>query len=150
MILPLALRDAARFAGRWNTLWTSHWTVSLPQALIIAGLSWLIALACFLGLVLWTAAISKGWAQSQNAAFESLKLSLLYNGPTALRGAVLALLVLLLIDARDAALHRASILRSFTVPTRPRWSWRSPEGPPARCRASPCSAGRNWMPSTSG
>lgn len=113
MILALALRDAARFAGRWNNLWTSHWTVSLPQAVIIAGLSWLIALACFLGLVLWTAAISKGWAQSQNAAFESLKLSLLYNGPTALRGAVLALMVLLLIDARDAALHRVSILRSF-------------------------------------
>ncbi|ACM04126.1 Hypothetical Protein RSKD131_4266 [Cereibacter sphaeroides KD131] len=65
MILPLALRDAARFAGRWNTLWTSHWTVSLPQALIIAGLSWLIALACFLGLVLWAAAISKGWAHPE-------------------------------------------------------------------------------------
>ncbi len=113
MILALALRDAARFAGRWNNLWTSHWTVSLPQAVILAGLSWLIALACFLGLVLWTAAISKGWAQSQNAAFETLKLSLLYNGPTALRGAVLALMVLLLIDARDAALHPVSILRSF-------------------------------------
>ncbi|PTM76737.1 hypothetical protein [Cereibacter johrii] len=113
MILALALRDAARFAGRWNNLWTSHWTVSLPQAVILAGLSWLIALACFLGLVLWTAAISKGWAQSQNAAFETLKLSLLYNGPTALRGAVLALMVLLLIDARDATLHPVSILRSF-------------------------------------
>jgi hypothetical protein len=37
----------------------------------------------------------------------------MYNGPTALRGAVLAMLVLLLLDARDAFAHPPSILKSF-------------------------------------
>ncbi|MEP1575467.1 hypothetical protein [Roseibium album] len=100
IIIALALRDGARQTHRWRNMSQSHWTKKLPQALLLVFISWAVATLFIIGLVLWRSAIeSGGWSENQRTVWTTLRSSFEYNAPTPLRGAVLALILVVLLDA---------------------------------------------------
>lgn len=100
IIIALALRDGARQTHRWRNMSQSHWTKRLPQAVVLIFVSWAVATLFIIGLVLWRSAIeSGGWSENQRTVWTTLRTSFEYNAPTPLRGAVLALILVVLLDA---------------------------------------------------
>jgi hypothetical protein len=100
MLVALALHDGAQHAHRWRNMWRAHWTTRLPQALSVIFASWVVATLFIVGLALWQAALAQGgFASSEQDVWSTLRLSFEYNAPTPLRGAVLALVVVVLLDA---------------------------------------------------
>nr|WP_319386495.1 hypothetical protein [uncultured Roseibium sp.] len=109
IIIALALRDGARQTHRWRNMSQAHWTKRLPQAAALVFVSWAVATLFIIGLVLWRSAIeSGGWEENQRTVWATLQASFEYNAPTPLRGAVLALILVVLLDAATS-LSRAEV-----------------------------------------
>jgi hypothetical protein len=117
MIVALAIRDGGRRSHHWRNLWWAHWTVKLPQAAVVVFASWAVATLFVVGLVLWQAALDVGWGKNELTVWTTLRRSFEYNAPHPLRGAILALIILFLLDARLAGArslkHRPSWLTSL-------------------------------------
>ncbi len=113
MIVALAIRDGGRQSLRWKNLWRSHWTARLPQAALVVFASWAAATLFVIGLDLWQAAIEVGWAEIERNVWSVLRFSFEYNSPTPFRGAVLALIMVTLLDARNS--------RSASLSFHPTW-----------------------------
>src|SRR5262249_38386105 len=43
MVVVLAIRDAGIQANHWRNIWRVHWTVSLPQLLLVFVASWAVS-----------------------------------------------------------------------------------------------------------
>lgn len=99
MIVTLALRDAGMQSRRWRNMREAHWTSWLPQAVLVVFVSWAVAAVFVMGLQLWKTGLDTGWAAGDQGLSLFLQLSFEYNAPTAVRGAVLALIVAFLLDA---------------------------------------------------
>ncbi|MCA1408517.1 hypothetical protein I6F26_30210 [Ensifer sp. IC3342] len=99
MIVTLALRDAGMQSRRWRNMRLAHWTLWLPQAVLVVFASWAVAAVFVMGLQLWKTGFDTGWAANGQNIWVILRSSFEYNAPTAVRGAVLALLVAFLLDA---------------------------------------------------
>ncbi|UFM64534.1 hypothetical protein LOS78_03395 [Paracoccus sp. MA] len=101
LVVALAVRDTRRPRGTWHDLARSDWTDRLPQILLIAVLAWFVSTMFVIGTNSWIAALRNetGWTKGdlwvQLAAF---KVDFDYQAPRALRGVVLALMVLWLMD----------------------------------------------------
>ncbi|MES0807902.1 hypothetical protein ABLO27_00365 [Roseibium sp. SCPC15] len=103
IMVALALRDGGRQSHRWRNMWRSHWTKKLPQAALVVFVSWIVSTLFIIGLTLWQSAIDLGgWSETHNKVWETLRYSFEYNAPTPLRGAILALMLVTLLDARIA------------------------------------------------
>ncbi|UVC19302.1 hypothetical protein [Mesorhizobium onobrychidis] len=92
MVVVLAIRDAGIQANRWRNIWRVHWTVSLPQLLLVFVLSWAVSTLFVVGVAFWQAEFVRAWT--------TMRLTFEYNAPTPLRGSVLAIMVMLLLDAQ--------------------------------------------------
>ncbi|WP_105386390.1 hypothetical protein [Neorhizobium alkalisoli] len=99
MIVTLALRDAGLQSHRWRNISQSHWTSWLPQAVILVFVSWAVATVFVVGLTLWKTGLDAGWDANEYNVWLTLRRTFEYNAPTPLRGAVLALIVIVLLDA---------------------------------------------------
>ena len=114
-ILPLAvflvLRDSANQAQKWNNVWKVHWTASLPQISIGLFVSWLISMLFVISVSLWIFVIN-GRLESIEA-WENITVVFEREMLMVLRGCVLSLFVLLLLDA-----HHAHVL---SPPNQPTW-----------------------------
>ncbi|TCS60281.1 hypothetical protein EDD52_115101 [Primorskyibacter sedentarius] len=98
ILVALMIRDGARQADRWNNICDSHWTRGLPQAIFVIGFSWTVAALIIVGLGLWQSALTLSWEANREVAWTALRAIFEYNAPSAFRGAVLAWLVLYLLD----------------------------------------------------
>ncbi|MGO8047891.1 hypothetical protein ACC713_33980 [Rhizobium johnstonii] len=94
----LAIRDGSRQLRRWRNLWSADWTVFLPQAALVALIAWMLATLFILGTALWYAGVAFGWDENASSPWITLKLSFLFNAATPVRGAVLGLIIILLLD----------------------------------------------------
>jgi hypothetical protein len=110
MIAALAIRDAGRQSYRWRNLWRVHWTVSLPQLVIVLLASWLFAMVFVVAVTFWQTAIQQGW--QGNESLRAVRSAFEYNAPMMLRGSVLALIVVSLLDAHEA--HVGSLRHTQT------------------------------------
>lgn len=100
--VALAIRSGWRQFRVWPNMRETGWTVRVPQAAFILFASWLLATLCLLATTLWQAGLAVGWQQNAEYAWRTLRWSFQYNAPTPLRGAMLALLVVLLLDSRQS------------------------------------------------
>lgn len=112
MLVALALHDGALHAQRWQNVWQSRWTVWLPQAAFLVFLGWLVATLFVVALALWLSAIADGGFAANERVWEKLQHTFEFNAPTTLRGAVLAVIVVFLIDASSGRASR--VLRNAT------------------------------------
>lgn len=99
--VALAIRDGGRELRRWRNmrLGLTNWTVFLPQAALVVAVSWAFGTVCILGAALWEAGVARGWDTNTYDVWATLRFSFAYNGPTPLRGATLALVIVVLLDA---------------------------------------------------
>jgi len=97
--VALAIRDGALQSRRWRNVWTAPWTVRLPQSAAVFFLSWMVAVLFSIGIGIWQTAIANGWGVDTTMATQ-LRLLFEYNAPIPLRGAVLALIIIKILDAR--------------------------------------------------
>ena len=102
-LIALALRDAGLQSKRWINAWNSpHWTTLLPQTLLVLAVSWTSAMLIVIAINFWNVAIDKGFEKNENldvvrTAFETDALFVL-------RGSILAILIILLLDGVSARL----------------------------------------------
>lgn len=113
MIVTLALRDAAMQSYRWQNMWHAYWTSRLPQAVLLVFISWAVAAVFVVGLTLWKNGFDTNWAASDQSLGVLLRSSFEYNAPTPFRGAVLALIVVILLDAWRARARSLALQPTF-------------------------------------
>jgi hypothetical protein len=123
MLVALAIRDGGLQSNRWRSMWQVHWTEEIPQAALVVFASWAVATLFIVGLALWQAAFDQGgFAANEQDVWSTLKRSFEYNAPMPLRGAVLALIAVILLDARSESAWsmspRQPFLSSFAWATR--------------------------------
>lgn len=103
MIVALAIRDGGIQSHHWRNMWAAHWTVRLPQALFVVFISWAIATLFIVGLAFWPEVVDKArWVDKQQSIWSALRPVFEYNAPSSLRGAILALIVVILLDTQSA------------------------------------------------
>ena len=89
---------------QWENLrYPSHWTRWLPQAVMVVLIAWAVSTILFVAIQMWQSGfLDKPQSERTFEAFLiSVKARFEYNSPIALRGAILAFLVLLVLDARE-------------------------------------------------
>ncbi|MDW3223357.1 MAG: hypothetical protein R8G34_10790 [Paracoccaceae bacterium] len=123
MLIALALRDAGRQSGHWMNVCRGHWTSSFPQIALALFASWAFAMFLVVAINLWNVAITNGIANNDwvavRTAFESQVFVIL-------RGSVLALFVIFLLDGHSAGL--ASLSGRPTWRASLRWALRAAAG----------------------
>lgn len=105
LLVALVVRDGLKKSafGWLSPRSSSHWTRWLPQTVLVLLTSWIAAVSFMVSVALWQSALQLGWpALKSRGIAENVIRSLEYNAPIAMRGAILALMVLLLLD-----IHRA-------------------------------------------
>lgn len=112
MLTALALRDGSMQLRRWHNLLSVDWTIAVPQAAFVLFVSWGLATVLIVGVALWQAGVAFGWETSAERFWSTLRFSFAYNAPTAFRGACLALIVILMLDARRAPKWQARLRSS--------------------------------------
>lgn len=113
----LAIRDGSRQLRHWRNLWTADWTIFVPQVALVALVSWMLATLFILGTALWYAGVAFGWDENASSPWATLKLSFLFNAATPVRGAVLGLIIITLLDrwragkwsSKSPPLHRTNL-----------------------------------------
>ncbi|MGO7919427.1 hypothetical protein ACC755_09685 [Rhizobium ruizarguesonis] len=98
-VVALALRDGGLQARRWQRIW-SHWTLRMPQTAIVFFVSWAVATLFLVGLELWKIAVTQGSGADEVSIWWSLRTSFEYNAPITARGALLAMLIIRLLDVK--------------------------------------------------
>ena len=86
---------------KWeNMRYPSHWTRWLPQAALVFLVATLVSTVIILAIQIWQSGLlgDKGWGLD---FWTSIRRMFEYNAPIAVRGAVLAVLVVVLLDARQ-------------------------------------------------
>lgn len=111
MIVALAFRDSGLQLHRWNNLWSAHWTHTMPQAVVVVLASWTAATFILIASITWFASFSP---QGLEDPWAYMGFQFEYMAPTTFRGAVLALLVMMMLDA-ERARARSLRLRSTWV-----------------------------------
>jgi hypothetical protein len=118
MFTALAIRDGSKQLRTWCNFFGPNWTIVVPQATLVLLASWGVATVLVLGVALWQAGVTLGWDVSAERFWSTLRFSFAYNAPTAVRGAFLALIVVLILDARRSKWHawlRKGIRRSLIL-----------------------------------
>lgn len=104
LAVALAIRSGAQQTENWSRLNKAPLTKLAPQATFVVLLSWSLAAIFFVGVALWLAALTgTGFTSSGLGVWDHLQQLFEFNAPTPVRGAILALIVLLLLDKRDVA-----------------------------------------------
>ncbi|AXA44625.1 hypothetical protein [Rhizobium leguminosarum] len=111
----LALRDGWKQSKRWRNMCIADWTVVLPQAAAVFLTAWGLAIIFLLGAALWHTGVTRGWNQNAENVWSTLRYSLTYNAPTPVRGAVLAIGLVFLLDAWRAPRWRSYLTRRFNL-----------------------------------
>lgn len=103
ILIAIVIWEGARQTGRWNNLTQYHWTHRWPQAVVVIGSAWLVAISVIVGLALLQSGIKLGFGENSEDSWASLRAIFEYNAPMPLRGAILAWLVLRLLDLHENA-----------------------------------------------
>lgn len=83
---------------RWKYTWSSKVTSLLPQYLLVLVFSWASTMLIILGIFIWLTAAKHGW----ELAVEDLPNVFEYEIVSKLRGVILAVIVIMLLDAFQA------------------------------------------------
>jgi hypothetical protein len=102
MTVGLAIRDGANHIHRWRNTRQSAWTHVLPQAAVILVASWMVATLVMIALFFWFGRVEEGLAENRETLLAALQRAFDYNAPTVARGALLALIVVTIIDDWEA------------------------------------------------
>lgn len=89
--------------GLWNwenLRYPSHWTRWLPQAAMLVFAAWAFSTLMMLATYVFLSGLLKHPAKAEEV-WVFVQLSFEYNSPVALRGAILSLMVVILLDARQ-------------------------------------------------
>lgn len=105
-ILPLAiiliLRDAAKQSLRWRNIWRVHWTRWMPQIGIALLVSWMLAMLLLVTVSIWMFAFRGELGKID--AWSNITVMVEREVLVILRGCILGLLVVLLLDGHAARL----------------------------------------------
>lgn len=114
MIVALALRDGGLQSGYWVDMSSAHWTRALPQGLAVVVVSSVAATLMLIAAIMWELAIARkdskvttGWD------WDTLGFQFAYVAPVTLRGAILALIMVVLLDAYLAGARSLSARRTW-------------------------------------
>lgn len=124
LLIALAIRDGLRHkSASWHgTLALGEWTRWLPQLFGVAAASWAGAMMFLVGVSIWQYAIRVGWDKAKDSLGDTITGSVEYNAPTALRGALMALIVLVLLDRRQAEDPGGRGDQGIKTPSSLRWA----------------------------
>jgi hypothetical protein len=100
VLVVLAIRDAALQANRWQNMGRGHWTLRVPQAAFLVFASWALATVLIVGMVLWINLLNTKAQGVDYSIWTEIRIKFEYNGPSPLRGAVLGLIIVVLLDTR--------------------------------------------------
>nr|WP_250814020.1 hypothetical protein [Neorhizobium tomejilense] len=102
MTVALAIRDGSQHLRRWWNIFETTWTNALPQVGFVLFASCSAATAIILASAFWSGGVIVGFSGGWENLGRALGFSFAYNAPIAFRGSLLALIVIVLIDAWDA------------------------------------------------
>lgn len=118
VVVALAIRDGWKQFYLWRNMRLSNWTIVVPQGAFIFIASWAIAAIFFLATAMWQAGVAEGWSANIENPWTTLRSVFAYNAPAPLRGAVLALIIVVLLDTwrsrSKTALSRITVGDSIT------------------------------------
>lgn len=97
--VALAVRNGMSRSNRWTNLSDAHWTVYVPQSAFIVVASWSIAIFLVIAFTLWQVGLSEAGGFSNNQSFKALRGAFEFNALAVLRGSVLGLVCIWLLDA---------------------------------------------------
>lgn len=118
MLVALAIRDGGLQYGRWISLWSGHWTLKLPQTGVVVLASWAFATLFLVALMTWLS--SALWVERPG---KYVLFQIGYMAPSTLRGAMLAWIVLMLLDAQLDSQIAAQARARADAPKRAVRSW---------------------------
>ncbi|MGO7486606.1 hypothetical protein ACCT28_36255 [Rhizobium ruizarguesonis] len=113
VLVALAMRDGGLQSRNWCDI-KAHWTVRLPQMALVFVVSWAVASLFRIGIVLWQSVLAGGANIHGSLLWPSVRTTFEYNAPAMVRGAVLGLLVIGLLDERVARRARPDATRGRT------------------------------------
>lgn len=104
LLVALAIRDGLRqrTAGWHASLARGDWPRWLPQMALVAVAAWAVTIFFMVGVSIWQSAVRLGWDTVKANLGATIEGSFEYNAPTAIRGVLLAMIVLGLLDRRQA------------------------------------------------
>lgn len=105
MLITLALRDSGLQSHHWNSLWSDHWTLTLPQSAVVVLASSALATLILVAANIWIVSLSPEFKLERPWTYVGFQIQ--YVGPAALRGAALAWIVMLMLDAQLDTLRKA-------------------------------------------
>lgn len=112
MLVALVVRDNfEKTTVGWDRLRNRPmWTVWLPQVAFVGGVSWLVATAFMVAVVIWQSALTHGWPSIKEVGILSnIQRPFEYYAPAAMRGAILALIIIWLLDSFHSTVRTGSV-----------------------------------------
>lgn len=104
LLVAVSYHQSAYQNNAWRNVFRDHWSRWLSQFMAVFALSGFAAVVCVVGYNIYATIASVGLERVVERWQAVLRFAIEYQGPAAMRGPVLAMLVLLTIDAwRDGA-----------------------------------------------
>jgi hypothetical protein len=111
LLVAVSYHQAAYQDGVWRNVFRDNWAVWLPQVIAVFALSAFVAVVCHVGYNVYATVGAVGWETVRDNWRRVLRFALEYEGPSAMRGPVLAVLVILITDAWRNGAASAMALR---------------------------------------
>lgn len=111
MLVAVTYQQSAYQNGAWFNVFRENWARWLSQLVSVFLWSALAALICHLGYNIYATAGVVGWDVVRDNWLPVLRYALEYEGPAAMRGPVLAILVVVMADAWRAGNDAARAVR---------------------------------------
>lgn len=117
LLIALSYHQSAYQNGSWRNVFHDNWARWLPQLLAVFVLSAAAAIVCHVGYNIFATADVVGWEVVLEKIWPVLRRAIEYEGPAAMRGPVLAILVILIVDAwRTSHLYKHSAAALTLLP----------------------------------
>lgn len=111
LLVAVTYQQAAYQNGAWHNIFRENWARWLPQLSAVFAWSALAALVCHVGYNIYATAGTVGWDTVFDHWLPVLRFALEYEGPAAMRGPALALLVVVVTDAWRAGPAGDAVMR---------------------------------------
>jgi hypothetical protein len=100
--VALFTRNALMRAKRWANVSRAHWTTIVPQLALVVVFSWFVSIFMVIAVTFWQVGLTEDNGFEQNHSYTALKGAFEVNALAVLRGSLLALLIVWLLDTHAA------------------------------------------------
>ena len=121
LLVALSYHQTSYQNGAWRNVFRDNWARWTPQLLAVFFLAGLAAVVCHVAYNIYATIGAVGWELVRANWYRVLAAAIEYEGPAAMRGPVLAILVILTIDAwragdrGEAVLDRMPLICGFVM-----------------------------------